>query len=177
MPRSQPTEGRSFWRRSRDWPVAGQIGFAIVIGLVVATFVGAISSRSGTNVAPTATTSGPSSVSASTRAASTTTSTHSTAPTTVAVSASSGLVSLTIAPASHQDTYSRSVDFGTWIDVHGCQDTRATLLIRTSQVPVTFTTSRDCTVKTGRWVDPWSGAVTTLAHAFQIDHTVPLANA
>ena len=188
MPRNQPTGVRSFWRRSRDWPVAGQIGFAIVIGLVVASFVGAISSRSGTKVAPTATTSGPSNASASTRAASTTTSTHPTSPTHATVahtttprtapsSTAPGLVSLTIAPASHQDTYSRSVDFGTWIDVHGCQDTRATLLIRTSQVPVTFTTSRDCTVKTGRWVDPWSGAVTTLAHAFQIDHTVPLANA
>ena len=51
------------------------------------------------------------------------------------------------------------------------------LLIRTSRVPVTFTTSSDCTVTTGRWVDPWSGVVTTTARALQIDHTVPLANA
>jgi hypothetical protein len=90
---------------------------------------------------------------------------------------SAGLVRLTIAAPSHQVTYSRTLDFGGWIDVRGCQDTRATLLIRTSQVPVTFTTSSDCTVRTGRWIDPWSGAVTTVAHDFQIDHTVPLANA
>ncbi len=32
-------------------------------------------------------------------------------------------------------------------------------------------------MKTGKWTDPWSGVVTTVAHDFQIDHTVPLANA
>jgi len=69
------------------------------------------------------------------------------------------------------------VDFGGWTDVRGCQDTRATLLIRTTQLPVTFTNSGDCTVRAGRWLDPWSGTVTTLAHDLQIDHTVPLANA
>lgn len=102
---------------------------------------------------------------------------HATAPTTAPVSAGTGLVRLTITAPSHRATYSRTVDFGGWIDVHGCRDTRATLLIRTSQAPVTFTTSSDCTVKTGRWIDPWSGVVTTTAHDFQIDHTVPLANA
>jgi hypothetical protein len=102
---------------------------------------------------------------------------HATAPTTAPVSAGTGLVRLTITAPSHRATYSRTVDFGGWIDVHGCQDTRATLLIRTSQAPVTFTTSSDCTVKTGGWIDPWSGVVTTTAHDFQIDHTVPLANA
>ncbi|MDQ1477628.1 MAG: hypothetical protein QOE62_2857 [Actinomycetota bacterium] len=71
----------------------------------------------------------------------------------------------------------RSVDFGGWTDVRGCQDTRATLLIRLSQAPVTFTTAGNCTVRTGRWVDPWSGAIATVARDFQIDHTVPLGNA
>ena len=51
------------------------------------------------------------------------------------------------------------------------------LLIRTSRAPVTYTTARDCTVKTGLWTDPWSGRTTTVAHDLQIDHTVPLANA
>jgi len=89
----------------------------------------------------------------------------------------SALLPLTITGQTHQSTYNRDVDFGGWIDQHGCQDTRATVLIRTSQAPITFTTSSDCTVKAGRWTDPWSGAVTTIAHDFQIDHTVPLANA
>jgi len=51
------------------------------------------------------------------------------------------------------------------------------VLIRASEAPVSFTQPTECTVKTGRWTDPWSGAVTTVAHDFQIDHTVPLANA
>jgi hypothetical protein len=42
---------------------------------------------------------------------------------------------------------------------------------------VTFTTTRDCTVATGQWIDPWSGAITTSARDLDIDHTVPLANA
>jgi hypothetical protein len=46
-----------------------------------------------------------------------------------------------------------------------------------SQVPVTFTSARNCTVRTGRWIDPWSGVVATAARDFQIDHTVPLGNA
>ena len=87
-----------------------------------------------------------------------------------------GLVPLTVTELSHQSAYSRTADFGGWL-AHACRDTRAVLLIRTSQVPVTFTTAHACTVKTGRWIDPWSGAVVTVAHDLQIDHTVPLANA
>lgn len=100
-----------------------------------------------------------------------------TRPTTPTTSASSSLLTLTIGTPSHQDTYNRAADFGGWIDLDGCKDTRAVLLIRTSQTPVTFTRSTECTVKTGRWTDPWSGVTTTVAHNFQIDHTVPLANA
>jgi hypothetical protein len=160
------------WRRSRGWPVAGQIGLAIVMGLVVAVFISAVSNRSGSKLADTSSSSTSATVSVPTSSPPTTTTT-ATAP----VSADAGLVRLTIAEPSHRATYSRTVDFGGWIDVHGCQDTRATLLIRMSQAPVTFTTSSNCTVKTGRWIDPWSGAATTTAHDFQIDHTVPLANA
>jgi hypothetical protein len=87
------------------------------------------------------------------------------------------MVALTVAVPSHRDEYARTADFGGWTDVRGCQNTRATLLVRTSQAPVTFTTARDCTVKTGRWIDPWSGTAATDASAFQIDHTVPLGNA
>ena len=87
------------------------------------------------------------------------------------------LTPLVIAPASHTNTYRRTADFGGWLEVRGCQDTRATLLIRTSTVKVTFTSSKRCTVKTGHWTDPWSGVTTTVAHNFDIDHTVPLANA
>ena len=96
---------------------------------------------------------------------------------TAAPSPPAGLTPLTIAPPSHEDSYNRDADFGGWIDESGCKNTRAEVLIRTSAVPVTFTRASDCTVATGRWTDPWSGAVTTVAHDFQIDHTVPLADA
>jgi hypothetical protein len=90
-----------------------------------------------------------------------------------------GVVQLAIAPASHEDTYDRD-QFGSsgWIDADDdCQDTRAEVLIEESTVPVTFTTTRDCTVATGQWTDPWSGTASTSARALDIDHTVPLANA
>jgi hypothetical protein len=90
-----------------------------------------------------------------------------------------GVVQLAIAPASHTGTYRRE-EFGAsgWIDVdHDCQDTRTEVLIQESAVPVTFTSPQDCTVATGQWTDPWSGTVSTISRALDIDHTVPLANA
>jgi hypothetical protein len=97
--------------------------------------------------------------------------------TTSTFSSSSRLKPLPIAAPSHAESYDRGTDFGGWIDVDGCKDTRGELLIRTSAVPVTFTGSGRCTVRTGRWTDPWSGVTATAARDFQIDHTVPLANA
>jgi hypothetical protein len=87
-----------------------------------------------------------------------------------------GVAQLLIAPP-HVDGYDRDL-FGDWNDAdRDCQDTRAEVLITESQVPVSFTTAAACTVATGRWVDPWSGAVTTSASALEVDHTVALANA
>ena len=87
-----------------------------------------------------------------------------------------GITQLVIADP-HVEGYDREL-FGDWYDAdHDCQNTRAEVLITESQVPVTFTTDASCTVATGQWVDPWSGAVTTFAAALEVDHTVPLANA
>jgi hypothetical protein len=145
--------------RKRGWPVASQIGLAVVLGLVVATAIGVVANRHGSTRTKTATSAGSPATTTGTRAP------------------NSGLLALRIAAPSHRDEYSRTADFGGWLDVRGCQNTRATLLLRTSQAPVTFTTVRNCTVKAGRWVDPWSGSVATDARDFQIDHTVPLGNA
>ena len=69
-------------------------------------------------------------------------------------------------------------DWQHWIDLDGdCQNARAELLISTSQVPVAYTTSSNCTVATGKWFDPYTGLTFTLASDLDIDHVVPLAHA
>lgn len=88
-----------------------------------------------------------------------------------------GIAALAIADA-HPEGYSREAFGPGWIDAdRDCQDTRAEVLVAESQVPVTFTSAGACTVATGRWVDPWSGVVSTSARQLDVDHTVPLANA
>jgi hypothetical protein len=106
-----------------------------------------------------------------------TTTTDAATSTTGPLVAKPGLIALTIAPPSHAGSYDRTADFGGWRDQSGCEDTRAVILIRTSRTRVTFTSTADCTVATGRWTDPWSRVTTTVAHALDIDHTVPLDNA
>jgi len=88
-----------------------------------------------------------------------------------------GITNLVIAEP-HGDGYDRDLFGGDWADVdRDCQNTRAEVLIAESQTPVTFTTASSCTVATGQWLDPWSGALNTTASALDVDHTVPLANA
>lgn len=71
--------------------------------------------------------------------------------------------------------YVRSL-FKHWIDANhnGC-DTRAEVLIAESTVRTTRSSS--CSVKTGRWVSAYDGAVVTTASKLDIDHMVPLAEA
>jgi len=90
----------------------------------------------------------------------------------------SGMAALAVAEPSHEDSYSRNLFGSGWIDTdHDCQNTRAEVLIAESRVAVAFTSPSDCRVASGDWLDPWSGAEITSAHALDIDHTVPLANA
>ncbi len=190
---------RRIWQRTREWPLPAQLLFVLLVLIVAGLVSGGISSELHTTSHPeraaTATTRAPAAtrVPTTTRATTTTgppapslasTTTHATTTTRATTPTSpttrggtARLIPLRVAPQSHQASYDRDADFGGWIDQNGCQDTRAVLLIHTSKIAVTFTNSRDCTVATGRWIDPWSGRVTTVAHTFQIDHTVPLANA
>jgi hypothetical protein len=65
-----------------------------------------------------------------------------------------------------------------WIDAdHDCQDTRNEILIRDSQKPVTFKTSRQCEVASGHWIGPYTGRQYLHPGNMDIDHIVPLGHA
>ena len=65
-------------------------------------------------------------------------------------------------------------DWEHWIDADGdCEDTRAEILIRDSQRPVTFD-SGGCTVTGGLWPLPYMGGHATDSGEIDIDHIIPL---
>ena len=65
-----------------------------------------------------------------------------------------------------------------WIDADkDCQDTRAEVLIATSEIAVTFTGPDHCTVASGRWYDPYTHQTFTRAGDLDMDHFVPLRHA
>lgn len=68
--------------------------------------------------------------------------------------------------------------FKHWIDSdHDCQNTRQEILIAQSEIPVTFTKKKNCTVSTGSWADFYYDEVLTNARDVDIDHVVPLKHA
>lgn len=74
-------------------------------------------------------------------------------------------------------TYDRTA-FRHWIDAdRDCQDTRAEVLARDSKVPVTYTSTRRCTVSTGSWFSWYDGATLTSASSIDIDHLIALKEA
>ncbi|GAA4108772.1 HNH endonuclease family protein [Nocardioides fonticola] len=75
--------------------------------------------------------------------------------------------------------YDRTL-FPHWIDADGdCQNTRAEVLIseRETDTPLTYTSSTNCTVATGRWFSYYDRVSWTDASDIDIDHLVPLAEA
>jgi hypothetical protein len=93
------------------------------------------------------------------------------------ISARSMLLRLAVRAESGSTTYSRTY-FKHWIDANrDCQDTRAEVLIAESKVAPKYTTTRHCTVATGRWYSYYDGATWTRASDVDIDHMVPLKEA
>lgn len=65
-----------------------------------------------------------------------------------------------------------------WIDADGdCQDTRQEILIRDSQVPVTYEDEKECRVATGQWTGPYTGTIITDPSQVDVDHVVALQDA
>ncbi len=84
---------------------------------------------------------------------------------------------LEVASPNTAQPYRRAAFGDDWIDAdNDCHNTRAEVLMQEATAQVTFN-ANGCTVNTGSWTDPWSGFTSTSAGDFQIDHTVPLADA
>ncbi|WP_323960902.1 DUF1524 domain-containing protein [Arthrobacter sp. JZ12] len=74
--------------------------------------------------------------------------------------------------------YDRNRYFGQWIDQNkDCQNTRAEVLISESRVTPKYTTTKPCTVASGRWVTTFDNRTHTSASTVQIDHMVPVHEA
>jgi hypothetical protein len=73
--------------------------------------------------------------------------------------------------------FNRDTHFGGWTDDDDdCQDTRMEVLERDAGGGLVGD-NRRCHIRQGRWPDPYSGQVLTLAGDVDIDHMVPLKNA
>lgn len=71
-------------------------------------------------------------------------------------------------------TYSRD-DWRHWSDFNSdCQDSRAEILIASSQVEVSYRATDNCVVESGEWLGPYSGEIFRSARDIDIDHVIPL---
>lgn len=83
-------------------------------------------------------------------------------------------------PPRPQTKYHRQNHFGSWLvrnPQSNCFDTRALVLQRESQKPVTPSSLDPCYVGGGFWYDPYTNQNFTDAATVQIDHLVALKNA
>jgi len=54
-----------------------------------------------------------------------------------------------------------------------CQSTRQEMLILTSRIDVRYTNPRNCVVRTGEWLDEYTGELFKVAVKLEIDHIIP----
>ena len=68
----------------------------------------------------------------------------------------------------NEDDWSFEQDFD-----NDCQSTRQEMLVLTSRVEVSFTNPRNCVVRTGEWLDEYTGEVFNVAVQVDVDHVIP----
>ena len=54
-----------------------------------------------------------------------------------------------------------------------CQSTRQEMLVLTSRNEVRYTNPRNCVVRTGEWLDEYTGEVFEVAVKLEVDHVIP----
>ena len=67
------------------------------------------------------------------------------------------------------DDWDFEVDFD-----NDCQSTRQELLILTSRTEPRYTNPRNCVVRSGEWLDEYTGKIFNVAVKIDIDHVIPL---
>ena len=68
----------------------------------------------------------------------------------------------------NEDDWSFEEDFD-----EDCQSSRQEMLILTSRTEVKYSNPRNCVVRTGEWLDDYTGEVFTIAVQIDIDHVIP----
>ncbi|WNC70076.1 HNH endonuclease family protein [Thalassotalea nanhaiensis] len=77
--------------------------------------------------------------------------------------------------ASHLKHYTRSQFGSGWSDVdRDCQNSRMEVLVAQSVGPVHFKDSRECSVRSGKWISSFTGETLYEASSIDIDHVIPL---
>ena len=64
-------------------------------------------------------------------------------------------------------------DWPHWLLVSGCKTARTAVLEATSRGPVTWTNPRQCELREGLWIDPYSGEEYSRAARLEVDHIIP----
>lgn len=99
-------------------------------------------------------------------------------PAQAATTTAAGLLGMVPVKAeTYSSTYDRAL-FSHWSDDNrDCQNTRAEVLIAESRVTPRYTTSRNCTVLSGKWISAYDGVTWTLASDVDVEHRVALKEA